>query len=196
MATALAAHAHSLSSHFMLRRSHYACLILPHPPLPPCCYHTTLVPSYRASEGIQVPFKVIPVVKELGRTRLEANVSVRSLFGAKMFALNTVLLVPVPDYTAKCNILVTTGKAKYDATKKAIVSGAESCAFPAGQTGTGPAVHHPAGVGVINSTAVLQPETAWLSVRMEWWYRRYLVPPPSTCLDYHAVGGVEGVFAL
>jgi len=30
--------------------------------------------------------------------------------------------VPVPDYTAKCTILVTTGKAKYDATKKAIVS--------------------------------------------------------------------------
>lgn len=69
-----------------------------------------------------MPFKVIPVVKELGRTRLEANVSVRSLFGAKMFAMNTVVLVPVPDYTAKCNILVTTGKAKYDATKKAIVS--------------------------------------------------------------------------
>jgi hypothetical protein len=79
--------------------------------------------SYRTSEGIQVPFKVIPVVKELGRTRLEANVSVRSLFGAKMFALNTVVLVPVPDYTAKCNIVVTSGKAKYDATKKAIVSG-------------------------------------------------------------------------
>lgn len=32
------------------------------------------------------------------------------------------VLVPVPDYTAKCTILVTTGKAKYDATKKAIVS--------------------------------------------------------------------------
>lgn len=77
---------------------------------------------YRASEGSQVPFKVIPVVKELGRTRLEANVSVRSLFGAKMFALNTVVLVPVPDYTAKCTILVTSGKAKYDATRKAIVS--------------------------------------------------------------------------
>jgi hypothetical protein len=36
-----------------------------------------------------VPFKVIPVVKELGRTRMEANVSVRSLFGTKLFALNT-----------------------------------------------------------------------------------------------------------
>jgi hypothetical protein len=50
-----------------------------------------LVHRYRASEGIQVPFKVIPVVKELGRTRMEANVSVRSLFGAKLFALSTVV---------------------------------------------------------------------------------------------------------
>jgi hypothetical protein len=32
------------------------------------------------------------------------------------------VLVPVPDYTAKCHIMVTSGKAKYDATKKAIVS--------------------------------------------------------------------------
>lgn len=31
------------------------------------------------------------MVKELGRTRMEANVSVRSLFGAKLFAMNTVV---------------------------------------------------------------------------------------------------------
>lgn len=69
--------------------------------------------------------QVMPVVKELGRTRMEANVAVKSLFGPKMFALNVVVLVPVPDNTAKANILVTSGKAKYDATKKAIVSGEE-----------------------------------------------------------------------
>jgi AP-2 complex subunit mu-1 len=77
---------------------------------------------YRVSEGIQVPFKVIPAVKELGRTRVEANVNVRSTFGSKLFAMNVVVLVPVPDYTAKANILVTTGKAKYDAIRKSIVS--------------------------------------------------------------------------
>jgi hypothetical protein len=31
------------------------------------------------------------MVKELGRTRMEANVSVRSLFGTKLFAINTVV---------------------------------------------------------------------------------------------------------
>lgn len=64
----------------------------------------------------------MPVIKELGRTRLEANVAVKSLFGPKMFALGVVVLVPVPDNTAKATISVTSGKAKYDATKKAIVS--------------------------------------------------------------------------
>jgi hypothetical protein len=77
---------------------------------------------YRSTEGISVPFKVMPVIKELGRTRLEANVAVRALFGPKMFALGVAVLVPVPDNTAKCHISVTAGKAKYDATKKAIVS--------------------------------------------------------------------------
>lgn len=77
---------------------------------------------YRSSEGINVPFKVIPVVKELGRTRVECNVTVKSTFNTKMFALNVVVLVPVPEYTAKAQILVTNGKAKYDATKKALVS--------------------------------------------------------------------------
>jgi hypothetical protein len=47
--------------------------------------------------------------------------------GEKLFALNTAVLVPVPDYTAKCHIMVTSGKAKYDATKKAIVSGGCEC---------------------------------------------------------------------
>ncbi|KAI8472032.1 MAG: Mu homology domain-containing protein [Monoraphidium minutum] len=77
--------------------------------------------KYRSAEGISIPFKVMPVIKDLGRTRIEANVAVRSLFGPKMFALSVVVLVPVPDNTAKATITVTAGKAKYDATKKAIV---------------------------------------------------------------------------
>lgn len=44
---------------------------------------------------MSAPFRVTPVVKELGRTRLEAAVSVRALFGPKLFALSVVVLVPV-----------------------------------------------------------------------------------------------------
>lgn len=76
---------------------------------------------YRCQDGINLPFKVIPVVNELGRTRVECNVAVKATFSLKMHATNVVILVPVPDYTAKASIEVSVGKAKYDATKKALV---------------------------------------------------------------------------
>lgn len=76
---------------------------------------------YRSQEGINLPFKVIPIINELGRTRVEANVTVKSNYSSKVAGQNIVVLVPVPDYTSKANILVTAGKAKYDATKKALV---------------------------------------------------------------------------
>ena len=34
--------------------------------------------SYRITESINLPFRVLPVVKELGRTRIEVNVKVRA----------------------------------------------------------------------------------------------------------------------
>lgn len=76
---------------------------------------------YRSQEGINLPFKVLPIITEHGRTRVEANVTVKATFSSKLFAANVVVLVPVPEYTAKATILVTNGKAKYDATKKALV---------------------------------------------------------------------------
>ncbi|KXZ55805.1 hypothetical protein GPECTOR_2g1355 [Gonium pectorale] len=76
---------------------------------------------YRVNEGITLPFKVLPVINEVGRTKLEANVSVRSTFSNKLQAGPVVVLVPVPDNTASAKLLVTAGRAKYDATKKALV---------------------------------------------------------------------------
>lgn len=76
---------------------------------------------YRSTEGISLPFKVIPIINEHGRTRVECNVNVKATFSSKLFATNVVVLVPVPEHTARANILVTAGRAKYDATKKALV---------------------------------------------------------------------------
>lgn len=77
--------------------------------------------KYRISEGINLPFRVLPMIKELGRTRTQVNVKVKSVFGAKMFALNVVLKVPVPKHTAKASITVSAGRAKYNAALDAIV---------------------------------------------------------------------------
>lgn len=52
-----------------------------------------------------------------------ALLQIKANFSSKLFATQVVVLVPVPDTTAKAQILVTAGKAKYDATRKALVSG-------------------------------------------------------------------------
>nr|CAD1844990.1 unnamed protein product [Ananas comosus var. bracteatus] len=77
--------------------------------------------KYRISEGINLPFRVLPTIKELGRTRMEVNVKVKSVFGAKMFALGVVIKVPVPKQTAKTSFQVTSGKARYNAPIDSIV---------------------------------------------------------------------------
>ena len=76
---------------------------------------------YRISDGIKLPFKVLPSIRELGRTRLEANVRIRSVYTDKLFALVLKVKIPVPPTTAKTSITVTSGKAKYDAAQNAIV---------------------------------------------------------------------------
>ncbi|KAJ0054624.1 hypothetical protein Pint_03424 [Pistacia integerrima] len=69
---------------------------------------------YRITEGVNLPFRVLPTIKELGRTRMEVNVKVKSVFGAKMFALGVVIKIPVPKQTAKTSFQVTSGRAKYN----------------------------------------------------------------------------------
>uniref|UniRef100_A0A0D9YWP9 MHD domain-containing protein n=1 Tax=Oryza glumipatula TaxID=40148 RepID=A0A0D9YWP9_9ORYZ len=76
---------------------------------------------YRITEGVNLPFRVLPTIKELGRTRMEINVKVKSVFGAKMFALGVVVKVPVPKQTAKTSFQTTSGKAKYNASIDSLV---------------------------------------------------------------------------
>jgi len=47
---------------------------------------------------------VLPIVHELGRTRLEVNVKLKANFSAKLFAVNLLVTVPVPDNTARAEV--------------------------------------------------------------------------------------------
>ncbi|KYQ92704.1 clathrin-adaptor medium chain AP-2 [Tieghemostelium lacteum] len=76
---------------------------------------------YRTTEHINLPFKVIPIVREMGRTRLECSVTVKSNFSSKMFGTNVKVLIPTPKNTAVCKIVVAAGKAKYMPEQDAIV---------------------------------------------------------------------------
>jgi len=49
------------------------------------------------------------------------QLQVKSVFGAKMFALGVVVKVPVPKQTAKTSFQVTSGRAKYNAAIDCIV---------------------------------------------------------------------------
>jgi len=77
--------------------------------------------SYRITENVNLPFRVLPVVKELGRTRLEVNVKVKSMFTFKLFATNVVIKIPLPKNTAKTELSAASGKCKYEADQSAII---------------------------------------------------------------------------
>ncbi|XP_015959058.1 AP-2 complex subunit mu [Arachis duranensis] len=77
--------------------------------------------KYRITEGVNLPFKVLPTIKELGRTRMEVNVKVKSTFIEKLFALGVVVKIPVPKQTAKTSFTVTSGRAKYNASIDSLV---------------------------------------------------------------------------
>jgi AP-2 complex subunit mu-1 len=77
--------------------------------------------SYRITENVNLPFRVLPVVKELGRTRLEVNVKVKSMFTFKLFATNVVIKIPVPKNTAVCNVSAASGKCKYEPDQQGIL---------------------------------------------------------------------------
>ncbi|KAH1106546.1 hypothetical protein J1N35_010314 [Gossypium stocksii] len=56
--------------------------------------------KYCFTEGVSLPFQILPTIKELGQTLMQVNVKVKSVFGVKMFAL-VVIRIPVPKQTVK-----------------------------------------------------------------------------------------------
>jgi len=77
--------------------------------------------SYRITENVNQPYRVLPVVKELGRTRLEVNVKVKAMFTFKLFATNVVIKIPLPNNTAVANVSAASGKCKYEPAQGGII---------------------------------------------------------------------------
>ncbi|KAK2078228.1 hypothetical protein QBZ16_004097 [Prototheca wickerhamii] len=76
---------------------------------------------YRCTEGISLPFKAVVLVTEKGRTRLEVSLKMKSLFPANLAANNVLVLVPMPEQTARASFQISAGKAKYDPKRGALV---------------------------------------------------------------------------
>ncbi|KAJ9643107.1 clathrin associated protein complex medium subunit [Coniosporium tulheliwenetii] len=69
---------------------------------------------YRATENVNLPFKVHAIVNEIGKTKVEYSIAIRANYGPKLFATNVVVRIPVPLNTAKISERTSQGKAKYE----------------------------------------------------------------------------------
>ena len=76
---------------------------------------------YRAVENINLPFKVIPQVTEIGQHKVEYVISVKANFGTKLFATDVSVNIPTPLNTSKTAQSTSSGKAKYDPSENQIV---------------------------------------------------------------------------
>jgi AP-2 complex subunit mu-1 len=64
--------------------------------------------KYRVQNAIVPPFRLVsPTVRELGKTRLEVQVTIKSVFNSRLFGKNVTVIIPTPKNTAKCNIRVS-----------------------------------------------------------------------------------------
>jgi len=77
--------------------------------------------KYRVTENVNLPFKVIPVVSEHGRTRVEYEIKIKGNFSSKLLATNVVVKIPTPPNVAKTSINVGAGKAKYNHSQNLII---------------------------------------------------------------------------
>ncbi|KAJ9623688.1 clathrin associated protein complex medium subunit [Taxawa tesnikishii (nom. ined.)] len=69
---------------------------------------------YRATENINLPFKVHAIVNEVGKTKVEYSIAIKANYGSKLFATNVVVRIPTPLNTAKITERTSQGKAKYE----------------------------------------------------------------------------------
>lgn len=76
---------------------------------------------YRATENVNLPFKVHPIVREIGTTKVEYSVAIKANYSSKLFATNVVVRVPTPLNTAKTSERTSQGRAKYEPEQNNIV---------------------------------------------------------------------------
>ncbi|KAI9894469.1 MAG: hypothetical protein M1814_003227 [Vezdaea aestivalis] len=69
---------------------------------------------YRATDNVNLPFKVHAIVTEVGKTKVEYSIAIKSNFGPKLYATNVIVRVPTPLNTAATNERCSQGKAKYE----------------------------------------------------------------------------------
>ncbi|CAG0917335.1 unnamed protein product [Notodromas monacha] len=76
---------------------------------------------YRITKDISLPFRVIPLVREVGRSKLEVKVVLKSQFKTTLLAQKIEVKIPTPLNTSGVQLICLKGKAKYKPADNAIV---------------------------------------------------------------------------
>ncbi|XP_015432366.1 PREDICTED: AP-2 complex subunit mu [Dufourea novaeangliae] len=76
---------------------------------------------YRTTKDISLPFRVIPLVREVGRTKMEVKAVLKTNFKPSLLSQKIEVRVPTPLNTAGVQLICLKGKAKYKASENAIV---------------------------------------------------------------------------
>jgi len=77
--------------------------------------------KYRITQNVNLPFRVIPIVNEYGKSRVEYEIKIKGNFSSKLFATGVIIKIPTPKNAAKCKINQGIGKAKYNPEQNAIL---------------------------------------------------------------------------
>lgn len=77
--------------------------------------------KYRITENVNLPFRVIPVITEHGRARIEYEIKIKGNFSNKLFATHVVLKIPTPPNVSKTSLNPGLGKAKYNESQQCII---------------------------------------------------------------------------
>jgi AP-2 complex subunit mu-1 len=77
--------------------------------------------KYRTTKDINLPFRVIPLVKETGKGKMEVKVIVKSNFKSTLIGQKIEIKIPTPPNTCGVQLICIKGKAKYKASENAIV---------------------------------------------------------------------------
>lgn len=76
---------------------------------------------YRAVDNINLPFRVVAQVTEMGKLKVDYEITVQGNFGNKLFASDVVIRIPTPLNTSETTSSTTSGKAKYDPSVNQII---------------------------------------------------------------------------
>ena len=76
---------------------------------------------YRSTSNVNLPFKVHPIVEEVGKSKVEYTVHLKANFDPKLMGTDVILRIPTPPTTTSVKCEVAVGKAKWISSENVVL---------------------------------------------------------------------------